>query len=166
MNRHYDTALFADLCRRLRELFPDCALTTDVMVGFPGETEEEFSRSLAFVQEIGFARVHVFSYSRRPGTVADRLPRQVPAAVKAQRSKRLIAACGECANRYAAGYVGRQTAVLLETPMEDGTVIGHTDTYLTVRVHTRHQSGELIPVTVTACEGDTLLGEECKESIN
>lgn len=163
MNRHYDTALFADLCRRLRELFPECALTTDVMVGFPGETEEEFARSLAFVQEIGFARVHVFSYSRRPGTVADRMPHQIAASVKADRSKRLIAACGECANRYAASYVGRQTAVLLETPEEDGTVVGHTDTYLTVRVHTRRHSGELIPVTITACEGDTLLGKELSE---
>ena len=74
MNRHYDTAEFAALCGRLRQLFPGCALTTDVMVGFPGETEEEFAQSLAFVQGIGFSRVHVFAYSRRPGTRADQMP--------------------------------------------------------------------------------------------
>ncbi len=160
MNRHYDTALFQDLCRRLRELFPACAITTDVMVGFPGETEEEFSRSLEFVQKIDFARAHVFSYSRRPGTVADCLAGQVSAPTKAARSRRLIAACEESARRYAAAYVGKQTAVLLETPHEDGTVTGHTDTYLTVRVRTVRRGGELIPVHITALEGDVLLGEE------
>ncbi|MBQ5840321.1 MAG: tRNA (N(6)-L-threonylcarbamoyladenosine(37)-C(2))-methylthiotransferase MtaB [Clostridia bacterium] len=160
MNRHYDTALFADLCYRLRQLFPACAITTDVMVGFPGESEEEFRRSMEFVKKIDFSQAHVFSYSRRPGTVADRMTGQVPAAVKAARSRQLIAVCEESARRYAAAYIGKQVNVLLETPHEDGTVTGHTDTYLTVRVNTSCGSGELIPVTITAFAGNELIGEE------
>ncbi len=160
MNRHYDTALFADLCERLRRLFPGCALTTDVMVGFPGETEEDFEASLAFVQKIGFARVHVFSYSRRPGTVADRLPDQVHPATKAARSRRLIAACEESAAAYAAAYLGETVDVLLETPEGDGTVTGHTATYLAVRVRTDKPGGSLVSARITAREGDCLYGEE------
>ena len=160
MNRHYTTAEYTDLCQRLRYHFPDCAITTDVMVGFPGETDEEFARSLEFVRQIDFARAHVFSYSRRPGTVADRLAGQVPAAVKTARSRQLIAVCEESARRYAATYIGKQADVLLETPHGDGTVTGHTDTYLTVRVRTAHGSGRLIPVTITDLDGDELVGEE------
>ena len=160
MNRHYTTAEFASLCERLRRLFPGCALTTDVMVGFPGETEEEFAASLAFVRQIGFARVHVFAYSRRPGTVADKMPDQIPQAVKNARSRRMIDACRDTAAAYAAAYVGRTVGVLLETRQEDGTVEGHTDTYLTVRVRTDAPSGALIPVRITAAREELLLGEE------
>ncbi len=162
MNRHYTTAEFAALCGRLRRHFPDCALTTDVMVGFPGETEEEFADSCRFVAEMAFSRVHVFAYSRRPGTIADRLPNQVEKEVKARRSRQMIAACRRTAEQYADGYIGNTTEVLLETENSDGTVDGHTDTYLTVRVKTTHHSGELIPVHITARQDEWLLGEECK----
>lgn len=158
MNRHYTTPEFATLCDKLRTLFPHCALTTDVMVGFPGETDEEFSDSLDFVRAMAFSRVHVFAYSRRHGTVADRMPHQVPTAVKTDRSRRMIAAAADSAAAYAASYVGTTTAVLLETEHEDGTVDGHTDTYITVRVNTTHRSGEIVPVTITAVDGDTLIG--------
>ena len=158
MNRHYTTPEFATLCDKLRTLFPHCALTTDVMVGFPGETDEEFSDSLDFVRAMAFSRVHVFAYSRRHGTVADRMPHQVPAAVKTDRSRHMIAAAADSAAAYAASYVGTTTAVLLETEHEDGTVDGHTDTYITVRVNTAHRSGEIVPVTITTVDGDTLIG--------
>ena len=160
MNRHYDTAEFAALCGRLRQLFPGCALTTDVMVGFPGETEEEFAQSLAFVQSIGFSRVHVFAYSRRPGTRADQMPDQVPNAVKAARSRRMAAACRQSAERFAAACGGQTLPVLLETPQPDGPVEGHTTTYLTVRGRTGRAAGEIIPVRITAARGEELLGEE------
>lgn len=160
MNRHYTAAEFAVLCRQLRQLFPGCALTTDIMVGFPGETEEEFAQSREFARTIGFSRAHVFAYSRRPGTAADKMPGQVSNAVKAQRSRRMIDACEESAAAYAAGYLGQTVEVLLETPEKDGTVVGHTATYLTVRAVTDRPSGSLIPVHITRTEGDTLHGTE------
>lgn len=160
MNRHYTTAEFAALCRHLRALFPGCSLTTDIMVGFPGETAEEFSDSVAFAKEIGFARAHVFAYSRRPGTPADRMVNQISNGEKSRRSREMIAACEESAARYADGYIGRRVEVLLETPQPDGTVLGHTGTYLSVRCVTRRTPGELVTVAVTSREGDTLLAEE------
>ena len=162
MNRHYTTAEFRALCDKLRRLFPDCALTTDVMVGFPGETDEEFAESLAFVDSIAFSRVHVFAYSRRPGTVADRMAGQLQNAVKNDRSRRMIEVCRRNAEAYARSYVGRTVPILLETPYPDGTVDGLTDTYLSVRTSTKHRSGEVLPVRIIAADGETLIGEEAK----
>ena len=160
MNRHYTTAEYADLCQRLRKHFPDCALTTDVMVGFPGETDEEFEASCRFVEEIAFSRVHVFAYSRRPGTVADRLPGQVDNQEKARRSKQMIAVCRQSAESYAETYINTTIPVLLETPYPDGTIDGHTDTYLTVRVKTDKPSGSVVNVHISSRKGDELYGEE------
>ena len=160
MNRHYTTAEYADLCARLRHHFPDCALTTDVMVGFPGETPEEFEESCRFVESIGFARVHIFAYSRRPGTNADRLPNQIDNNEKSRRSKRMQSICRRNAEEYASRYVGRTVSVLLETPHPDDTIDGHTDTYLTVMVKTDKPEGTLLPVRITSCKGDLLYGEE------
>ena len=160
MNRHYTTAEYADLCRRLREHFPHCALTTDVMVGFPGETQEDFEASCRFVESIAFSRVHVFAYSRRSGTVADRMPDQVPNADKTARSKKMIALCQGAAHAYAASYVGKTVDVLLETPGADGWTDGHTDTYLSVKVQTAHPSGTMISVRITDRKGDELYGVE------
>lgn len=162
MNRHYTTAAFAALCARLRQLFPGCALTTDIMVGFPGETEEEFAQSVTFARQIGFSRAHVFAYSRRPGTVADKMPGQLSNAVKAQRSRRMIDACAASAATYAAAYVGQTVEVLLETPTGDGTVTGHTATYLTVHTTTDRPSGSLISARITGADGDTLRGIEAE----
>ncbi len=160
MNRHYTTTEFRALCDKLRRLFPDCALTTDVMVGFPGETDEEFATSLSFVDSIGFSRVHVFAYSRRAGTVADKLSGQLSNAVKNERSRRMAQTCRRNAEAYALTYIGRTVPVLLETAYPDGTVDGLTDTYLTVRVPTLHNSGELLTVRITAADGEALIGEE------
>ncbi len=162
MNRHYNTEEFRALCDKLRRLFPGCALTTDVMVGFPGESEEEFAESLSFVDSIGFSRVHVFAYSRRPGTVADRLTGQLTNAVKNERSRQLIDVCRHSAEAYARTYIGRTIPILLETPYPDGTMDGLTDTYLSVRVPTTHKSGEIINVRILAVDGETLIGEEAE----
>ena len=161
MNRHYTTAEYADLCTRLRLHFPDCALTTDVMVGFPGETQEEFEASLRFVESVNFARVHIFAYSRRPGTNADRLPNQVDNHEKNRRSKQMQDVCNRSAADYASRYVGQIVSVLLETPYPDGVIDGHTDTYLTVMVKTDKPEGTLLPVRITGCKDDMLYGEEC-----
>ncbi len=160
MNRHYTTAEYADLCRRLRHHFPSCAITTDIMVGFPGETEEEFEQSCSFVQSIAFARAHVFAYSRRKGTNADRMPNQVEDAEKIRRSKKMQAICNHSAEEYATQYVGKCVSVLLETPCSDHSIDGHTDTYQTVIVNTDKCEGTLIPVRIIRCKGDTLYGEE------
>ena len=162
MNRHYTTAEYAQLCARLRHHFPHCAITTDVMVGFPGETDEEFAASLRFVEEMDFSRVHVFSYSRRPGTIADKLPNQVDNNEKARRSKEMIAVCRCTAERYAAQYVNTTVPILLETEYPDGTVDGHTDTYVTVRVKTDKPSGSIINVAVDSCKGEMLYGTETR----
>lgn len=161
MNRHYTTAEYADLCARLRHHFPDCALTTDVMVGFPGETQEEFEASLRFVESVNFARVHIFAYSRRPGTNADRLPNQVDNREKNRRSKQMQDVCNRSAADYASRYVGQCVSVLLETPYPDGIIDGHTDTYLTVMVKTDKPEGTLLPVKIVASKEDVLYGEEC-----
>lgn len=160
MNRHYTTEEYADLCIRLRHFFPDCAITTDVMVGFPGETEEEFESSCRFVESIDFAQAHVFAYSRRAGTRADKFPDQLENVEKRRRSKTMQTICNKSANAYAANYVGKTVLVLLETPYLDGTIDGHTDTYLTVMVKSAQPEGTLLPVKITACKGDTLYGEE------
>lgn len=161
MNRHYTTAEYAQLCEKLRRHFPNCAMTTDVMVGFPGETEEDFLESLSFVKDINFTRVHVFAYSRRPGTVADRLPDQVDNATKSRRSKQVLDLCHENYLHHLDGLIGQTVPVLLETPYPDGTIDGHTDTYIPIRVHTHKQSGDMIHVRIIKREQDTLFGEEC-----
>ena len=162
MNRHYTAEEYADLCERLRHHFPNCAFTTDVMVGFPGETEEEFEESCRFVDSIRFSRVHIFAYSRRPGTRADRFPNQVNNKEKARRSKIMQTLCDKRAAEYSAQYVGKTVSVLLETPYPDGVIDGHTDTYLTVIVKTDKPEGTLLPVRITHCKGDTLYGEEAR----
>lgn len=160
MNRHYTTAEYADLCARLRRHFPDCAITTDVMVGFPGESPEEFEESCRFVDSVEFARAHIFAYSRRPGTNADRLPNQVDNSEKVHRSKIMQDICNRSATAYAARYIGKTVSVLLETPYPNGIIDGHTDTYLTVMVKTDKPVGTLIPVKISSCKGDTLYGAE------
>ena len=135
MNRRYTTAEFAALVATARAAIPDLAVTTDVIVGFPGETDAEFDASLAFVRELGFARVHVFPYSLRAGTPAARMPGQVPAPVKAERAKAMRAAAAASARAFRQQFVGRTMPVLWETsrPGADGPVwSGLTDNYLRV----------------------------------
>ncbi|MBQ6706678.1 MAG: tRNA (N(6)-L-threonylcarbamoyladenosine(37)-C(2))-methylthiotransferase MtaB [Clostridia bacterium] len=152
MNRHYTTAEYAALCKALRAQFPGCAITTDFMVGFPGETEEEFESSLSFVKEIAFARVHIFAYSRRPGTPADRAPDQVQSRVKAERSRKTADLCQRLASEYAAGLIGKTVPVLLETKLTDGTVHGYSPEYVSVKVKTDAPAGTVLPVLITGEE--------------
>ena len=160
MNRHYTTAEYRALCDALRAAIPDCTFTTDVMVGFPGEDEEEFEQSLAFVASIGFSRIHVFAYSRRPGTPAATAPHQVPAAVKAERSRRMMAAGEAQCDAYARSWVGRTAEVLLETRQADGFTEGYTPQYLPVRVRTDKLPGTCVTVRITGHEKGSCIGEE------
>lgn len=147
MNRHYDTAEYRRIVANLRAAFPNAAITTDIMVGFAGETEEEFQQSLAFAEEIGFAKAHVFAYSRRPGTVADKMPDQVSKKEKEERSARMIAATQRTKEAFFQTQLGRTEPVLFEQTCAPGVWEGYTSNYTPVHVVSSEiQSGELRPV--------------------
>ena len=133
MNRHYDTGEYRGIVRNLRGAFPNAAVTTDIMVGFPGETEREFRASLSFLEEIGFAKAHVFSYSRRPGTAADRFPDQVEPQVKEERSRRMIAAAALSRRAFLQSQTGLVELVLFERECSPGVWEGYTANYTPVR---------------------------------
>ena len=162
MKRGYNTAQFLAAAERIRKAWPDAAFTTDVIVGFPGETEEEFEETLRFSREIGFARMHVFPFSPRETTPAAEMPDQIPEAVKAERVKRLIALGDELAQKYHEGFLGRTVPVLLEERLEDGSMVGYTPEYIHVRVP-EGESGKVVNVRLTAIEGDGMLGECIKD---
>ena len=159
MNRHYTPEEYRGIVENLRARFPGCAITTDVMVGFAGETEEEFAQSLAFVREIGFAKAHVFAYSRRPGTKAYNAPGQVPGPVKEARSKEMLRV--ERASRLAfyQAQVGRVEEVLFEQPAAPGVYEGHTRNYTPVRAASGTPlQGQGLPVEITGVLDDGTLG--------
>lgn len=125
MGRRYTAALFARHVAGLRAAFPRCAVTTDLIVGFPGETEPEFETTLAFLRACAFADVHVFPYSPRPGTPAAAMPGQVPDAVKQQRARRAKAAAAQTRAAYLSGFAGARLRVLWEHRDKDGRWCGH-----------------------------------------
>ncbi len=160
MNRHYDTAFYRNLCDKLRVDFEDCTVTTDVMVGFPGETDEEFEQSLSFVKSIGFADAHVFAYSRRSGTVAYKMQDQMPNSVKAERSRRMIKAVSEVRNVYLKSKIGSICEVLAESRTDDINFSGHTKNYLEVKFPSDSDvSGSFINVKITGVTGGILTGK-------
>ena len=137
MNRHYTCEDYLYRCGILRKYFEDPAITTDVIVGFPGETDEEFAETKEFLEKVHFYEMHVFKYSRRAGTRADRMPDQVPEPVKTKRSAELLALEKEMSKAYRASFLGRETEVLLEEPVEIGGVrymVGHTKEYVKAAV--------------------------------
>ena len=137
MNRHYTTEDYLRRCEILRKYFKRPAITTDVIVGFPGETEEEFAETLAFAETAAFAQIHVFKYSRRKGTVADKMPEQLSEQEKAGRSDRLLAVTEQLSETYRRQFIGQVTQVLLEEMTEiDGEnyVVGYTSRYVRVAV--------------------------------
>ncbi len=159
MNRHYDTAFYRDLVVRIRKMFPESAITTDIMVGFAGEDEQEFSESLAFVNEIGFAKSHIFAYSRRQGTVAYGLLNQVSNADKSERSKQMIEATAKTEQAFLNNLIGTTQNVLFET-VEEGFAYGYTENYC--RVKTESDAvilGEIRKVNIFNREDDVLVGK-------
>lgn len=163
MNRRYSAEEFRQCCERLRRHFDDPALTTDVIVGFPGETEEEFTATVEFLKDICFYETHVFKYSRRKGTKADRMPDQIPEQIKNQRSDVLLALTERNSGEYRKKLLGRTVKVLLE---EESTIggttylAGHTREYVKVAVAPETAAaGEIIDVKVTGLLKDMVLGE-------
>ena len=134
MNRHYTSAEYYEIVKNLRENFENVAITTDVMVGFAGETDEEFEQSLSFVRKVGFAKVHVFAYSVRSGTRAANFEAQVPLCIKKQRGQIMLAAVDESRRDFLASQVGRVEEVLFEQQDSEGFWVGHTRNYTPARV--------------------------------
>ena len=157
MKRKYNTARYAESLSLLRESFPGCAITTDMIVAFPGETEEEFAESLAFIKECAFADMHIFPYSRRPGTPADKMPGQLPNAVKESRSRAAIAIAEEMKERYAQSLIGSVQEVLFEQT-EGEYAVGHAPNYTKVYVKHDDLHNQVHNVRLTEVFRDGMLG--------
>jgi threonylcarbamoyladenosine tRNA methylthiotransferase MtaB len=157
MNRKYDTAFFLERCELLRQYFPGCALTCDLITGFPGETEADQAETLAFIEKCAFSAMHIFPYSRRPGTPADAMPGQCTRAVKAKRAHEAQQVAERMHRAYLEASVGQTLPVLFETG-EEGS-LGHSDTYLLVKVPEQGLQGQLLDVTITGVDGERLVGE-------
>jgi len=132
MNRHYTAAEYESAVNLLREAFSSCSITTDIIVGFPGETEEDFKESLAFAERIGFAKIHIFPYSKREGTRAAKMDGQLSKAIKAERVKRMEAVEKKTRLTFWASMVGTIQNVLPEEE-KDGELHGFTTNYCPVR---------------------------------
>ncbi len=160
MRRRYTQDEYRRAVLRLRAAIPGIAITTDVIVGFPDETDEEFEECYSFCEEMAFAGIHVFPYSQRSGTVACKLPGQLPDAVKKQRVRRLIELAGCMSRRYRERYEGSTASVLWETPREDGTWEGLTDTYVRVRAQSPVDlTNRITSVRIAGLGDDGLIGE-------
>lgn len=158
MNRKYDLAYFKQKMEQIREIRPDISLTTDIIVGFPSETEEDFQDTLSFVREVQFSKVHVFPYSRRSGTVAADMAEQVLGDVKKDRVRRLLALSKELETEYMKKFIGKTLPVLMEVNRTDYS-LGHTSNYLLVKVPGEYQSEDLVDMTITDVSYPYCLGE-------
>ena len=148
MKRKYDTARYLESVRLLNAYFPSCAVTTDMIVAFPGETEEEFAKSLEFIRKCAFADMHIFPYSRRPGTPADKMPGQHNNATKEARSRAAIAVAEEMSRAYRENLIGTTHAVLFEE--QDGECFtGHAPNYVKVYFEGENLHNQIRNVTVT-----------------
>ena len=133
MNRKYTTQIYRDAVATLRKYYPEASFTTDVIVGFPDETDEEFAKTYEFLKEIDFYRLHVFKYSPRRGTVAEKMPNQIDGNEKEERSNKLIELSNSTENKHNQSYIGKTVKVLFEE-FEDGFFKGHTTNYMMVKV--------------------------------
>lgn len=157
MKRKYDTARYYQSVELLRKFFPECAVTTDMIVAFPGETEEEFAESLAFIRKCAFADMHIFPYSRRPGTPADKMPGQHNNATKEARSRAAIALAEEMSRAYREGFIGRTLEVLFEE-REGEFYTGHAPNYIKVYARGENLHNEIRTVTVLEVYRDGVIG--------
>jgi len=157
MNRKYDTARYLESVELLRRFFDRPAVTTDLIAGFPGETEEEFAATLAFIRRCDFAQMHIFPYSIRPGTPAAKM-KQVPKTVKEERAARAAAVAAEMQRSYLEGCVGKTYPVLFEQP-RGGLFSGHAPNYTEVLAAGENLHNTVKNVHITGVDGDALVGE-------
>ena len=158
MNRKYDTARFYEGVEALRKHFPGCAFTADLITGFPGETLGDQQATLEFIARCGFADMHIFPYSVRPGTKAEKMPGQVVKAEKSRRAHEAQQVADEMHRAYLDGCVGTVQQVLFETEQPAGVWSGHAGNYCVVRAAGEGLKGKVCNVEITGREGDVLLG--------
>ena len=159
MNRHYTSDEYLALCNKLRAAFSDATITTDLMVGFAGETDDDFEESLAFARKVGFEKIHVFPYSERPGTRALSIEPKVAPAVKDERAHRAIALASELRATFLSSQIGRTVNVLCET-YEDGLIQGYTENYTPVKFKSdKALNNEIVSVKIVEVGDDFVLGD-------
>lgn len=163
MNRKYTTARYKEATEILRKFYPNANFTTDVIVGFPGETDEEFNQTYKFLKEIEFYKMHIFKYSPRKGTVAEKLSNQVDGNIKEERSKKLIELSNNMQNEKNSQYIGKTVKVLFEE-YENGYYKGHTTNYMVVKVPEKEQDGFIdnikdIEITGNDTQTEELIGK-------
>ncbi len=166
MNRRYTSAEYERMVVKLRECFENAAITTDIMVGFPMESEEDFQSSLSFIRRIGFAKAHVFAYSPRPGTKAAEMDGQIPRREKERRSHRMMETTEKTRNAFLSAQVGRKETVLFENEVEPRVYEGFTENYTPVRVAGGASlKGKLLPVELTELCGDYCIGTPIEKAM-
>lgn len=160
MNRHYDAAEYSQIVSNIRKTFDNSSITTDVMVGFAGETEENFKTSMDFVRKIGFAKVHVFPYSRRKGTVADKAPNQISPSIKDERAKEMGELVAKSRLEFLKSQVGRREEVLIERLRHD-CLEGYTKNYTPVHINSKNAElcGKIVEIRILSAEDDFCIGE-------
>lgn len=160
MNRHYTADEYEELCKKLRKTFPEASITTDVMVGFHEENEEDFKESLEFVKKIGFEKVHVFPYSERKGTLASRKGDSVPKTVKEERAGEMIAQAESIRKDFFNRYLNKAVRVLVENKIGDYLYSGYTENYLPVHIKSGDcKVGQIVSVTVKEIQDDFCIAE-------
>ena len=145
MNRRYDTKYFTDKVNQIRSYRKDISLTTDVIVGFPGETEEDFKETYEYCKNIKFAKIHVFPYSDRNGTVASKMTNKVPRNIVKERARRLIELSNKLENEYYNSYIGKNVSVLIEEKKDD-YFLGFTDNYIPIKVKGNYKTNEIYKI--------------------
>ena len=159
MHRKYTKQEFIDKISEIKSYMPDISITTDVIVGFPGETEELYNETIETVKKIGFAKIHVFPYSKRNGTVAATLENQVPENIKKERVHKLLSVSKDLENNYMNKFIGKVITFLPEIE-KDGYIIGHTGNYLLVKVPgTKDDLNKITKVILTSNEYPYMKGE-------
>ena len=160
MNRHYDSAFYAELVAKLRAKFENCAITTDIMVGFAGESEEDFESSLKFAEKIAFAKAHIFAYSVRHGTAAEKFTGHISKEQKHIRSAKMIEKTKKTQVDFLNAQLGKKAPVLFENRGEKGYFEGYTPNYTLVKVKSdENLSGKIIDTYLREVENDYIIGE-------
>lgn len=158
MNRHYTSAEYKELCTKLRNSFDETTITTDIMVGFPTESEEDFVDNVNFAKEIGFEKVHVFPYSPREGTRAAKME-QIEKSIKEKRSHIMIEETEKIRQNFLESQIGKTVEVLLETRHDEKFTEGYTKNYTPVKVKGSHPCGKLVTAKIITVDGDLCVAE-------
>lgn len=161
MHRHYTKEEFLEIVEKFRKIIPDFNFTTDIIVGLPGETDEDFADTLEVAKKIGFGHVHAFKYSRRSGTKADAMAGQIDEKIKNKRSKILRDLSEELSEKYLLSMVGKTQTLLTETIENDGFIYGYGENYVRIKMKMSDgvTSNEFYPVKIVKLENDVLVGE-------